>query len=192
MVQRMSRSLRFFAIFVMVPALIAMLNACAPWKPAPQRLGGSNFTVDVPKGWMRLSTPEYDMLSKDGPYLQYILIQALPVNHRFRFTRRKLTSRMLPHEAAQVVVANLTSDPQLKNFTLISNDPVALGHALGFKLVYAYTDSYGVDLQSIYLGAISGDVYIHLRYTAAKRHYFSKDLSDFEHIHRSLRIIPAS
>jgi hypothetical protein len=193
MVQPMSSALRRSISLLVLPALVfTTLHACTLWKPVPQRLVVSNVSVEVPTGWMRLRTPTYEMLSKDGPYLQYVLVQAQPVDHRFRFTQRKLTPHMLPHEAAQVILANLASDPQLEQFTLISNEPAALNHKLGFKLIYTHTDPFDVELRTIYLGAINGDVYFHLRYTAASRHYFSKDLSDFEQIHRSLRILPSS
>lgn len=136
---------------------------------------------------MRMRTPDYEMLSKDGPYLQYVLIQARPVDHSFRFTRRKLDHGMFPHEAAQVVVDSLSSDPKIKQFSLIGNEPVTLDRALGFRLEYAYIDSQGVDIQTVYYGAIAGHLFVNLRYSAAKRHYFEKDLAEFEQIRRSLR-----
>lgn len=138
---------------------------------------------------MRLSTPDYDMLSKDGPYLQYILIQARPVDRGFRFTQRKLNSGMLPHEAAQVIVDSLSSDPTIRQFTVIGNEPAVLDRSLGFKLAYSYVDPQGVDIQSVYYGVIIDRLFFNLRYTAAKRYYFSKDLAEFERIRDHLRLV---
>lgn len=172
--------------------MITIIEACAPWKPAPQRLDAAHWSVQIPNGWMRFKTPDYEMLSKDGPYLQYVLIHARPVDHPFRFTHRKIDPRMLPHEAAQVIVANLSADPKIKNFALVSSEPTTIDSILGFKLVYAYTDTQGVDIQAIYYGAIVDHIFFNLRYTAARRHYFSKDLAEFEQIQRSLHLRPAS
>lgn len=139
---------------------------------------------------MQFSTPDYEMLSKDGPYLQYILIQARPVDRSFRFTHRKLNPGMLPHEAAQVVVDSLSSDPKIRQFTVIGNEPAILDHSLGFKLAYSYVDPQGVDILSVYYGVIIDQLFFNLRYAAAKRHYFSKDLAEFERIRDNLRLVP--
>lgn len=175
-------------------ALVTLLSlmACAPWKPAPQRLCMAAWAVDIPEGWMRLRTPDYEMLSKDGPYLQYILIQERSVDQGFRFTHRKMDPFMLPHEAAQVIVDNLSADPKIQNFRLHTNEPASIDRSLGFKLVYSYTDPQGVDTQAVYYGAIIDQRFFSLRYTAAKRHYFPRYLDEFEQIHRSLRIGLAS
>jgi len=170
-------------------ALVVALcsTSCAPWRPAPPNIDRISWSVDMPKGWMHLRTPDYEMFSKDGPYLQYVLIQDRPLDHRFRFTHRNLDADMLPHEAAEVVVANLSADPKIKNFKLLSNEPATMGRVLGFKLVYSYIDAHGVDIQAVYYGAIVHERIFNLCYTAAKRHYFSKYLDEFEKIYRSLQ-----
>jgi hypothetical protein len=165
-----------------------LLTACAPWQPAPQRLSISRWSVEVPDGWMRLRTPDYEMLSKDGPYLQFILIQARPMNYQFRFTRQRMTPDLLPHEAARVIIGNLRSDPQIKDFKLISNTPAAMAGEMGFRLEYTYVDPQGVDTQGIYCGMLLPDLFIDLQYTAAKRYYFAKDAASFEQVFRSFRL----
>jgi hypothetical protein len=168
--------------------IAGLLTACASWTTAPSQLEAPQWSIDIPKGWMRFSTPDYDMLSKDGPYLQYILIQARPVEQPFRFTHRKLASGMLPHEAAQVVMDSLYSDPKIRQFSLIRNQPVTLDRFMGFRLEYSYIDTQGVDIRSVYYGAITGRFFVNLRYSAAKRHYFAKDMTEFEQIRQSLRL----
>ena len=168
--------------------MVLSLMACAPWKPAPQKLGMATWAVEIPEGWMRLRTPDYEMLSKDGPYLHYVLIQERLVGQAFHFTHRKLDPFMLPHEAAQVVVDNLSADPKIRNFRLHTNAPASMDQNMGFRLVYSYTDTQGVEVQAVYYGAIIDQRFFSLRYAAAKRHYFAKYLDTFEQIHRSLRL----
>jgi hypothetical protein len=172
--------------------LAAVFNACALWKPAPPKLNASHWSVQVPRGWMQLSSPDYEMFSKYGPYLQYVLIQVRPISQSFRFTHQKLNGDMLPHEAARVILANLTSDTQIKNFSLISNEPAIIDRAMGFKLTYSYTDPQGVAIKSIYFGVINDGLFISLQYTAAQRHYFAAGLAEFCEIQRSFRLSTAS
>lgn len=147
-----------------------------------------HWSVQTPAGWMHLSTPAYEMLSKDGPYLQYILIEERPLTKGFRFTRHKMETGMLPHEAAQVVVDSLSSDPQIRHFKIVSNEPASLGGKAGFKLVYTYQDQQGVDVQSIYYGVILPHSFFNLRYTATRRYYFPKDLATLRKVHDSVRL----
>jgi hypothetical protein len=137
---------------------------------------------------MRLATPTYDMLSKDGPYLQYLFVQERPFTQTLGHTKRNLDSRMLPHEAAEIIVDNLRSDPQIRRFTLVSSEPAEVGGKMGFRLEYSHLDQQGVEIQSIYYGVLLHNSFFNLRYTAARRYYFQKYLDEFEQMRRSLRL----
>lgn len=169
-------------------ALGLTLSACALWQPAPETLQTARWSLQTPAGWMRLSTPAYEMLSKDGPYLQYILIEERPLAQGFRFTRRKMDAGMLPHEAARLIVDNLRNDPKVRHFEVVSNEPSTVGGQPGFKLVYTYRDQQGVDVQSVYYGVILPHCFFNLRYTAARRYYFAKDLAAFRQVRDSVRL----
>lgn len=174
-------------------ALVAlMLSGCAgPWEMAPERLNVARWTVDSPEGWMHLSTPESDMLSKDGPYLEYILIQSRPLNQGFRFTKQKMNPHMLPHEAAQLITDNMRADPMIRGFRVLSSEPAMVCGRVGFKLIYNYQDPNGVELKTILYGVILPESYFNLRYTAAQRHYFDSELSTFSQVFKSLRPVSA-
>jgi hypothetical protein len=178
---------RVLAIFLL--GLVVLLYACAgPWQKAPALLSASRWTVAVPDGWMRLAIADYEMLSKDGSYLHYILIQERPLEKSFRFTRKKIDSGMLPHEVAETVLDDLLADPQIRNFKVLANTPAEVGGVLGFRLDYIYIDPHGLETQSVYLGALHSGALFNLRYTAARRHYFEKYLADFEMVRQSLRL----
>ena len=137
---------------------------------------------------MRFSTPAYEMVSKDGPYLQYILVESRSLERAFRFTRRKMRSDLLPHEAALIIVDNLRCDPQIKGFKLLANEPSLVGGKMGFRLVYSYVDRQGIDIQSIYYGVVLPDRFFNLRYAAAKRYYFDKDFATFKQVYQSVQL----
>ena len=166
-----------------------MLTACAgPWHTPPNQLSEPQWSITSPEGWMHLSTQESEMLSKDGPYLEYILIQSRSLAQGFRFTRQKLKPDMLPHEAAQVIADNMRSDPLIRQLQLLASEPAMVGGQAGFRLIYSYQDPYGVSTKTIYYGVILPNQFFNLRYTAADRYYFDKELPAFNQVVDSLRL----
>jgi hypothetical protein len=169
---------------------VLMLAACAgPWQTAPDQLKTPHWIIRSPEGWMHLSTSESEMLSKDGPYLEYILIQSKSLSQGFRYTNQRIDPGMLPNEAARLIADNMRSDPMIRQFRLLADEPAIVdGHA-GFKLTYSYRDQYGVALKTIYYGAVLPDLFFNLRYTAAQRYYFNKELQAFNQAFQSLRFV---
>jgi hypothetical protein len=171
----------------MVVAL--MLTACAgPWKAAPNQLCGPQWSIRPPEGWMQLNTQESMMLSKDGPYLAYVLIQSRPVDQGFRYTKQKLSPDMLPHEAVQLITDNLHSDPLIRQFNLLASQPAMVAGHAGFRLTYSYQDQLGVAVKTLYYGVILDELYFNLRYTATQRHYFDEELPAFNQLLDSLQL----
>jgi hypothetical protein len=165
-----------------------MLTACAgPWNIAPDQLSEPQWSIASPEGWMHLSMQGSEMLSKDGPYLEYILIQSRSLAQGFRFTNQKLNRDMLPHEAAQVIADNMRSDPLIRRLRLLDSEPAMVGGHAGFRLIYSYQDPNGVEIKTIYYGVVLPNRFFNLRYTAAHRYYFDKELPAFNEVFDSLR-----
>jgi hypothetical protein len=177
----------------LMPLLICMLFifscASAAQERSLKKLPDADFSVDIPDGWWK---PEYTskyLLTKDGPYLQYVLIQQRPLNKPFRNTKKKIKMGMLPQEAAGIIIDELASDRYLMNFSVIENAPATVdGHA-GFKILFVYKDKKESQFKTLYYGFISGNFFFNLRYSAAARHYFDKDIDDFEKIVSSFQRI---
>lgn len=177
-------------VMVVWVAATLMLTACAgPWHTPPSRLSEPPWSITAPEGWMHLSTRESEMLSKDGPYLEYILIQSRSLAQGFRFTRQKLEPDMLPHEAAGVIADNMRSDPLIRQWQMLASEPAVVGGHAGFRLIYRYQDPYGVTTKTIYYGVILPNQFFNLRYTAANRYYFDKELPAFHQVFDSLRFV---
>lgn len=167
-----------------------LLTACAgPWTAVPADLSAPRWSISTPQGWMQLSMPESEMLSKNGPYLEYILIQSRPLTQGFRFTKQELNPGMLPHEAAGLILDNLRSDPRIRNFQLLSSEPATIAGQSGFKLTYSFQDKHGVETKTLYYGTLLTDKFFNIRYTAAQRYYFDKELSTFNGVLSSLRLV---
>jgi hypothetical protein len=171
--------------------LLLLIPACAPWiKP-----GGSyessthNFYVNIPKGWMMLDTDQYLLISGDGPFLQYVLVQDRPLTRPFRNTKKKFNRHMLPQEAADVIIDEITSDRSILNFEIIENVPTQIHDHDGFRVVFTYKNREGLKLKTIYLGFLTGKRFYNIRYTAVERYYFEKDIEAFGEVVKSFRLI---
>ncbi len=171
--------------------LLFCIPACAPWSQGggPYRSTSHNFSVDIPQEWMRLNTDKYLLMTKDGPFLQYVLVQERPVDRPFKHTRKKFNKGMLPLEAAEVIVDEISSDQFVLNFQVIENIPASINGHDGFQIVFTYKNKDGLKLKTIYYGFIVGEWFYAIRYTAANRHYFAKDLETFEKILNSFRLL---
>jgi hypothetical protein len=170
--------------------LVFIFNcASAAKERSLNKLPDAGFSVQIPDGWWK---PEYTnkfFITRDGAFLQYVLIQQRPLTKPFRNTKKKIRSRMLPQEAAGIVVDELASDRNLMNFKLIENAPVTVDGHPAFKILFTYKDKKGSEFKTLYYGFISGDFFYNLRYCAALRHYFDKDLADFERIIGSFQLV---
>jgi len=177
----------------LIPLLICMLFifscASAAQEHSLKKLPDADFSVNIPDGWWK---PEYTskyLLTKDGPFLQYVLIQQRPLNKPFRNTKKKIKMGMLPQEAAGIIIDELASDRYLMNFSVIENAPATVdGHA-GFKILFTYTDKKKSQFKTLYYGFINADSFYTLRYCAAARHYFEKDIASFDQIINSFKLV---
>ena len=177
----------------LIPLLICLLFlfncVSAAQERSLKKLPNADFSVDIPVGWWK---PEYTgkyLLTKDGPYLQYVLIQQRPIDRKFRNTKKKIRRGMLPQEAAGIIIDELASDRYLMNFRVIENTPASVdGHA-GFKILSTYKDKKESEFKTLYYGFISGDFFYNIRYCAAAQHYFEKDIASFEQIVNSFKLI---
>ena len=174
-----------------VAVALVLTTACAgPWKTVPDKLSALQWSVTTPPGWMHLSQSDSEMLSKNGPYLEFIMIQSRSLTKGFRNTRQALNPAMLPHEGAELIIDNLRSDPHIQGFRMLASEPAMIAGRAGFKLTYSYMDQHGVALKTIYYGVISPDRFFNIRYTAAQRYYFDKELPAFTQVLTSLRFLP--
>ena len=154
-----------------------------------ENLPVNDFFVTVPEGWWKPKHINKYLLTKDGAFLQYVLIQQRPIDLPYRHTKKKLNKRMLPQEASDIIIDEIASDRRIINFNVIENTPAMIDGHDGFKILFTYKDKKGSAFKTLYYGFISGDSFFNLRYNAAMRHYFEKDIADFEQILSSFKVV---
>jgi hypothetical protein len=176
----------------LLPLFISLLFIFSCASAAQQRslkkLPDADFTVQIPRGWWK---PEYTskyLITRDGAFRQYVMIQQRPLDKTFRYTQKKIRRDMLPQEAAGIIVDELSSDRYLMNFGVIENAPATVDGRAGFKILFTYQDKKGAKFKTLYYGFISGDYFYNLRYCAALGDYFEKDIATFEQIISSFKL----
>jgi len=166
------------------------VTACAPWVPAAGPWGppACHFSVILPEKWMKFKTDEYLLVSKDGPFLQYVLIQERHIEQPFGHTSKRLHKGMLAQEAAQVIVDEISSDRGISHFQIVENRPARINGLDGFNLLFTHKNRDGLLFRTRYYGFLSGDQFYAIRYSAAHRYYFDKDIQTFESILSSFEV----
>ena len=166
------------------------MTACAPWVPAPGPCDppSNHFSVVLPEKWMKFKTDDYLLVSKDGPFLQYVLIQERQVEQPFGHTNKRLHRGMLAQEAAQVIIDEISSDRGISDFQVVENRPARLNGLDGFELLFTHKNRDGLVLRTRYYGFLSGTRFYAIRYSAAQRYYFDKDIQAFESILSSFEV----
>jgi hypothetical protein len=168
--------------------LAALLAACAH--------AGSKqtftFNAAVPEGWKKIDCDEpMVFMTKDGGYKQFVLIRERPLSEPFQFTQRTFRADMVPEQAAEIIVNEIASDTNIRNFSLLENVPARIAGHNGFRLTFVYTDADGFIFKTIYYGFINGDTFYNIRYGATQEEYFQNDLKTFQKVFESFKLVTA-
>jgi hypothetical protein len=178
--------------FWIIPILfiLAGFMACAHTGGLSQPASFS-FTIDIPEGWRKIDNNRYLFVTKENPFLQYILVQNRPIGQSFRNTKKKMQNGMLPEEAAQIIIDELASDQNLVNLRILSNTPATINGYEGFKILFTDSDSEGRTYKTLYYGFIKEDTFFNLRFRAADQIYFQRDIGAFRSMLNSFQVIKA-
>lgn len=183
-------TVRAFAKVLLPFLAVIVFSGCARWTPAggPYSSEAQNVKVSLPDGWMRLNTEEFIYITRDGGLLQNILIEAFHVDDTLRHTKKKLRKGMLPIEASEVIIDNISSDQLISALEVKENRSVRVAGHQGFRAVLSYKNSDGLKIKTVYYGFMKGEWFYGVRYTAPQRHYFDRDVKTFEKVVGSLKL----
>ena len=157
----------------------------------PSQSASRNFTLEFPEEWREVTTGKYLMITREGAFSQYILVQQRHVDQPFSHTKKKIDKSMLPQEAAGVILDEITSDRAVLNFHVLENLPAAVNGYNGFRLVFTYKTKGGYKFKTLYYGFLQGDWFYSLRYNAADGRYSDKDVETFKEVLESFKITAA-
>jgi hypothetical protein len=171
--------------------LLIPLTACAPWSRVTGLAEGPgrHFSVNIPAGWMKFNSDNQLLISKDGPFLQYILVESRNLEMPFAHTKRRMNQAMLPQEAAEVILDDLRLDRAVRNLHVLENGPVDVARQDGFEILFTYKNQDGLTIKTVYQGFIRGGMFYSIRFTAAERCYFAKDVDTFKEVLASFKLL---
>jgi len=181
------------SIALLVTTLLGATGcATAPWIPADGAYTSpvDHYTIELPQGWMRWTQGEDSRLlvTRDGVLLQVITVERLRVGQPLKHTNKKLATGMMPHEAAEVLLDNFSSNKDISGVEIKDNRPMTISGKPGFWTVFTYKTKDDLKLKVVYCGVLDGEWFYGIRYSAAQRHYFDKDLKTFEMVLRSFKL----
>ena len=181
----MKRSLWLCAIAVLISGCFSL-----PWVRTDGLIVAppQNVSVVLPEGWMRHNTKKHLLITRDGPRLQYILVERIHVDDNLKHTKRKFLKGMLPQELAEIIIDHCSANENVLNFKVKSNKPARINGHSGFRLSFTYKNKDELRYKSLYYGFIDQKWFYGIRYNAPERYYFNKELKTFKKVLASLKL----
>lgn len=176
-------------------ALLA-LAGCTSWQATR---GGERYThktnrltAELPAAWYRYTAAGRTgglTLTKQGAPLGYIVVDRwrmdkAPLGH----TQRRFREGMTPLEAAEIVLDNLRSSPDLPGAAVVATSPVALGGHDGFRVRVVYRPLGGASRTREVWGVLADSAYSEAVYDAPAQVYFDAHYDDFLRVTSSMQV----
>lgn len=176
--------------------LVTSLAACTPWTRvdpttrSEQRHG--DFALDLPVGWVRNNATRADaiFITRDGPALNYILVVREPHGKKLGRIKRETRPDMLPHELAEMAIAEWKSHEATANLEVVSNTPTRLDGRPAVRVHIRYKNDRGLPIDRLLVALVDTRGRLTLLYEAPAIVYFQRGLPDFEAMVASLRLPP--
>jgi hypothetical protein len=165
--------------------LLASLAACAPWtRVDPGNRTESkrdDYTLDLPAGWVRRTADVNDFfVTRDGPALNYIVVNRQPHDRKLPHTKRETRADMLPHEVAELAIAEWKRADATANLEVLSNTPVTVGGRPAARVHVRYRNERGLPIERVMVGLVDARGRLSIQYEAPAIVYFQRGLPEFE------------
>lgn len=179
---------------IFIVMVVVFLSGCVSWMKAEglHQEPAHNFSVELPKTWMKFVHKDYLLLSRDGVLLQNILITRISIDKKLQFTKKQFKPEMLPQEAAEVFLDNFRSNQSKFNFKVVENIPCEVSGVPGFKVTCRYKNKDGLRIKKVCYGLLFNNYFYEIIYTAAERYYFDKNLQIFEQVVKNFKLLELS
>lgn len=178
--------------------LLASLAACTPWARVDPTTRSEtkreDYALELPLGWVRNNTTNGSdiFVTRDGPALNYILVTRQPHDRKLPRTKRETRADMLPHELAELAIAEWKSAETTANLEVVSNTPTLVGGKPAVRVHIRYKNDRGLPIERLLVALVDAKGRLSLLYEAPAIVYFPRGLADFEAMVASLRFTPAT
>lgn len=177
--------------------LISHLAACTPWtrvdSGSRNESRRNDYTLELPLGWVKRTADSNDLfVTRDGPALNYIAVNRQPHDRKLPRTKRETRADMLPHEVAELAIAEWKSYEVTANLQVLSNTAILLGGQPAARVHIRYKNDRGLPIERVMVGLVDAKGRLTLQYEAPAIVYFQRNLSDFDALVASVRFIQPS
>jgi len=149
----------------------------------------SDYSVELPLGWVKFTdSSSGTFITRDGPALNAIVISRQPHDVKLPRTKRTTRADMLPHELAELALAEWKSNDATANLEVVSNTPASLGGQPAVRLHIRYKNERGLPIERVMIGMVDAKGRLTLQYEAPGIVYFQRSLPDFEAMAASVRL----
>lgn len=149
----------------------------------------SDYSVELPLGWVKFTdSSSGTFITRDGPALNAIFITRQPHDVKLPRTKRTTSADMLPHELAELALAEWKSNDATANLEVVSNTPATLGGQPAVRLHIRYKNERGLPIERVMIGMVDAKGRLTLQYEAPGIVYFQRSLPDFEAMAASVRL----
>lgn len=192
--------------------------ASAPDGPAENRGAGNTdrsgrASLALPEGWGWIMRGDDLMATRDGVFLQHILVERIPIDQAVaatdphppserssekwpvrtaRFARTRLAPGMSPDDLAGYILDSRRNNPGITDLEVRKVEARRIAGYPGFRAVYDFRVTVlqrGTPYRTIFCGFLRDGWFYGVSYTAALRQYFNRDSETFEAVLQSFRII---
>ena len=182
---------------LVVSLLLVSLAACAPWARVDpgnrNETKRDDYTLDLPVGWVKHTADANDFfVTRDGPALNYIVVNRQPHDRKLPRTKRETRADMLPHEVAELAIAEWKSSEATANLQVLSNTPLMLDGSPAARVHIRYKNDRGLPIERVMVALVDSKGRLSIQYEAPAIVYFQRGLADFEAMVASIRFRQAS
>ena len=172
--------------------MITALAACTPWarvdSASQAESKRDDYTLDLPLGWVKRTADSNDFfVTRDGPALNYIVVNRQPHDRKLPRTKRETRADMLPHEVAELAIAEWKSSEATANLQVLSNKPVMLGGKPAVRVHIRYKNDRGLPIERVMVALVDAKGRLSIQFEAPAIVYFQRSLPDFESMLSSVR-----
>jgi hypothetical protein len=173
--------------------LLTSLAACTPWARVDSgsrvETQTSDYSVELPLGWVKSTDRSSGtFITRDGPALNAIVIYRKPHDAKLPRTQRTSRADMLPHELAELTLAEWRSYEATANLEVLSNTPATLGGQPAVRLHIRYRNERGLPIERVMIGMVDAKGRLAVQYEAPGIVYFQRNLADFEAMAASVKL----
>ncbi len=172
--------------------LLVSLAACTPWtrvdSGSRNESRHNDYTLDLPLGWVKRTADTNDLfVTRDGPALNYIVVNRQPHDRKLPRTKRETRADMLPHEVAELAIAEWKSSESTANLQVLSNVPVMLDGKPAVRVHIRFKNDRGLPIERVMVALVDTKGRLSIQYEAPAIVYFQRGLADFDALVASVR-----